>query len=203
MDQADLPPKRDVARQLLLRGSVLVHLDPRRPEVDVPEWLADQAQLVLQIGFDLPIPIPDLRVTAEGVTGTLAFGDATHHCTVPWTAVFALLGEDAQGMLWPDDVPAEIAGELSREADRLRQRPNPGPPKDADVVLLDSVRPPATPKLVDLEATPAEVHALGAEPLEPTDAVPETAPTSGEDSRPKPVPRQRKTPLPPYLRVVK
>ena len=34
------PPKKDVARALLLRGSVFVYLDPRRDDVAVPVWLA-------------------------------------------------------------------------------------------------------------------------------------------------------------------
>ena len=60
-----LPPKKEVALALLERSSVYVHLDPRQPPVVVPPWFKKQPQLVLQIGLNMPVPIPDLEVTAE------------------------------------------------------------------------------------------------------------------------------------------
>ncbi len=113
-----LPAKKDVARALLLRGSVFVHLDPRRPGVLVPARLRNQAQVVLQIGLDMPVPIPDLRVDEEGIFGTLSFKGIPFSCFVPWGAVFALVGEDTKGMVWSKEMPAEIATALIRESRR-------------------------------------------------------------------------------------
>lgn len=123
------PPKKDVARALLLRGSVFVYLDPRKRTVRVPPWLAEQPQLVLQVGLDLPVPIPDLRVDDHGVFGTLSFNRAPFTCTVPWEAVFALVGDDGMGMVWAEDMPLEIAAEVEQAAkrpDRRRLRPIEG-----------------------------------------------------------------------------
>lgn len=108
----NLIPKKDVARSLLLRGSVFVHLDPRRPGVLVPARLRNQAQAVLQIGLDMPVPIPDLRVDEEGIFGTLSFKGIPFSCFVPWAAVFALVGEDAKGMVWDADMPDPVRAEL-------------------------------------------------------------------------------------------
>jgi hypothetical protein len=58
MSDGPLPYKRDVANQLLRKGSLFIHLDPRVNDVVVPPWLRHQAQLVLQVGLDMPIPIP-------------------------------------------------------------------------------------------------------------------------------------------------
>ena len=110
------PAKEDVARTLLLRGSVFVHLDPRRPGVSVPEHLADQPQLVLQVGLDLPIPIPDLRIDGDGVFGTLSFNRSPYTCKVPWAAVFGLVGDDGMGFVWDEDLPEEIAAEIGEAA---------------------------------------------------------------------------------------
>jgi len=107
-----LPAKKDVARALLLRGSVFIHLDPRTDQVVVPERLRRQPQVVLQVGLDMPVPIPDLRVDDAGVYGTLSFKGVPFTCFVPWEGVFALVGEDAKGMVWPAEVPAEIAAEM-------------------------------------------------------------------------------------------
>ncbi|HEY8427744.1 MAG TPA: ClpXP protease specificity-enhancing factor SspB [Sandaracinaceae bacterium] len=117
-----LPPKKDVARALLLRGSVFVYLDPRRERVRVPPWLANQAQLVLQVGLDLPVPIPDLRVDDTGVYGTLSFNRSPFHCSVPWEAVYALAGDDGMGFVWQDDMPDEIAAEVEQAQRRDRDR---------------------------------------------------------------------------------
>jgi hypothetical protein len=117
------PPKKDVARALLLRGSVFVYLDPRASGVRVPPWLAEQPQLVLQVGLDLPLPIPDLRVDDTGVYGTLSFNRSPFTCTVPWSSVFGLVGDDGMGMVWPDDMPAEIAAEVEEAEARAKRGP--------------------------------------------------------------------------------
>lgn len=115
-----LPGKKDVARALLLKGSVFVHLDPRREGVSVPCEFLKQPQLVLQIGLDLPLPIPDLRVDRTGVHGTLSFQRMPFRCTVPWDAVFAVVGDDGRGMVWPTSMPKEIAVEVERESERQK-----------------------------------------------------------------------------------
>ncbi len=115
-----LPAKKDVARALLLRGSVFVHLDPRKAGVLVPTRLRLQAQVVLQVGLDMPVPIPDLRIDEEGVYGTLSFKGVPFTCFVPWGAVFALVGDDAKGMVWSTEMPTEIAAEVDREGRRRR-----------------------------------------------------------------------------------
>ena len=146
VDTPTLPSKRDVTRQLLLRGPVLLHLDPRIEGTRVPSWLEAQGHLVLEVGLDLAVPIPDLRVHDEGAEGTLVFGDISHFCEMPWRAVFAVLGADGKGMVWPEDVPPEVAKELEREA--LRLNPN-----------LDSKGATTFPERPSL-APPGEVIAL-------------------------------------------
>jgi stringent starvation protein B len=129
---SELPPKEDFARALLLRGVVFMHLDPRLEGVAVPPWLRKQPQLVLSIGLDLPIPIPDLRVDEAGVFGTLSFGGSPFACDVPWEAVFALVGDDGMGMVWPDSMPTEIAAEVGGEGSAEappRKAPRPAAPR--------------------------------------------------------------------------
>ena len=100
-----------------------MHLDPRSEEVVVPPWLRGQVQLVLQIGLDMPIPITDLRVDDHGVFGTLSFQRSPFACRVPWESIFALVGEDGKGMVWPEALPAEIAAEVQQEISQSPQGP--------------------------------------------------------------------------------
>src|SRR5579859_1055269 len=124
-----LPPKREVALALLERSSVHVHLDPRHANVIVPPVFKSQSQLVLQIGLNMPVPIPDLRLDDDGMSCTLSFNRSPFYCVVPWSSVFAMVGEDGRGMVWPDDVPAEVP--LSRQGQEQQRSPSdrtPAPP---------------------------------------------------------------------------
>ncbi|HVR18872.1 MAG TPA: ClpXP protease specificity-enhancing factor SspB [Polyangiaceae bacterium] len=116
MQPTRLPKKKDVALALLEQASVFVHLDPRTDKVFVPPWLKRQPQLVLQVGLNMAIPIPDLEVDEAGLSCTLSFNRSPHHCQIPWNAVFALVGDNGRGMVWPDDVPPEVAAEAEKQA---------------------------------------------------------------------------------------
>jgi hypothetical protein len=121
-----LPPKKEVALALLERSSVHVHLDPRAKNVFVPQMFKERAQLVLQVGLNLPVLIPDLRLDDQGMACTLSFNRAPFYCVVPWSSVFAMVGDDGRGMVWPDDVPPEIAAQAQpRPQPQLASAPEP------------------------------------------------------------------------------
>jgi stringent starvation protein B len=206
-----LPPKKEVGLALLERSSVYVHLDPRQESVVVPAWFKKQPQLVLQVGMNMPVPIPDLRFDDDGMSCTLSFNRAPFFCVVPWASVFAMVGEDGRGMVWPDDVPAEVA----------RQAQGRGP----DGALRKELPKPGVPSMRDpkADARPAKRTrkrpALAAVPDgdEPVPPMPPKATQAGRSApspvrpvvAPAPTPRivagatRKKRELPPYLRVVK
>src|SRR6185369_16006683 len=104
-----LPPKKEVALALLERSNVDVYLDPRANGVVVPPQFRKEPRLILKIGLNMPVPIPDLRLDDESMSCTLSFNRAKFFCVVPWMSVFAMVGDDGRGMVWPDDVPQELA----------------------------------------------------------------------------------------------
>jgi stringent starvation protein B len=109
-DGSVLPPKRDVAMALIqTAASVYVHLDPRALAVRVPTSLKNQPQLVLQVGMNLAVAIPDLDIGEDALSCTLSFNRRPEFCWIPWTAIFGLVGDDGRGMIWPDSVPSEVA----------------------------------------------------------------------------------------------
>jgi stringent starvation protein B len=118
----DLPPKKEVALALLQSSTVFIHLDPRVDDVQVPPWFRKQPQLVLQIGLNMPVPIPDLDLDDEQVSCTLSFNRSPFFCRIPWKAVFALIGEDRRGMVWPNDVPAEVAVQVQGQVREKQAR---------------------------------------------------------------------------------
>jgi stringent starvation protein B len=148
-----LPPKKDVALALLERSSVHVHLDPRGAGVVVPPWFKRQPQLVLQIGLNMPVPIPDLRLDEEGLACTLSFNRSPFYCVVPWLAVFAMVGDDGRGMVWPDEVPPEIA--------RQPRAPEAVPSQKADG-RIGPAPAPSTPTAVPSSKKPSRRAAAAA-----------------------------------------
>jgi stringent starvation protein B len=111
-----LPPKREVALALLQGSMVSVYLDPRGEDVHVPPWFKKQAQLMLQIGLNMPVPIPDLDVGEEALSCTLSFNRRPEYCRIPWGSIYALVGQDGRGMIWPEDVPPEVAAQAEGRA---------------------------------------------------------------------------------------
>jgi stringent starvation protein B len=224
-----LPPKKEVALALLERCSdrgIFVHLDPRQATVVVPPWFKKQPQLVLQIGLNMPVPIPDLRLDDEGLSCTLSFNRSPFFCSVPWASVFAMVGEDGRGMVWPDDVPAEVP--LSRQGQQAAQpAPSPvrvvdgakketkadaegkgeraakakRPRKRAPLAAVPSGEPAAAKKGKGPRAIRGDsAHAASPRPV----AAPAQPPKRPPASRtPAAASKGKKRELPPYLRVVK
>jgi stringent starvation protein B len=223
------PPKKEVALALLEGSSLFVHLDPRRAGVLVPKGFAGQHQLVLQVGLNMAIPIPDLKVDDIGVSCTLSFNRSPFWCRLPWSAIYALVGEDGRGMVWPDDVPQEVASQMQKQQ---QQGPQPGKaapgkksrPKLAAVESEEDIarreaneKSKPTPIRRGLEAVPPARSAPRAVPNpEPAPrsiggSEAEVLPMDNEDSPElAPVPqapaargKKVKRELPPYLRVIK
>jgi hypothetical protein len=204
-----LPPKKDVAIELLKQSSVYVFLDPRGATVMVPGWFKKQAELVLQIGLNMQVPIPDLNVDDDGLSCTLSFNRTPHFCRIPWTAVYALRDELGHVMVWPDDVPAEIAAQAPAAAKKAAEKP-----AHLRIAPAGEAAPRAKPKKAakkpsKLAAAPSEASA-GKKPRARKPA-PVPAPKARADAEAAPQaeapqsapPSKSKRDLPPYLRVVK
>lgn len=125
-----LPPKKEVALALLERSNVDVYLDPRSKGVVVPPQFRKEPRLILKIGLNMPVPIPDLRLDDESMSCTLSFSRSPFYCVVPWESVFAMVGDDGRGMVWPDDVPQELAVRVVEEKKTTPERePTPASPR--------------------------------------------------------------------------
>jgi stringent starvation protein B len=108
MDGSERLSKQEAFLSLLSEGWVSLHLDARRPGVVVPAPFSSQTHLVLQYGRSMPIPIPDLEVTAAGVSATLSFSRVSHRTYVPWSAVYVVACTSGCGVLYREDIPCEL-----------------------------------------------------------------------------------------------
>jgi hypothetical protein len=197
---ARLPPKKDVALALLEQASMYIHLDPRADSVQVPAWFKKQPQLVLQVGLNMAVPIPDLRVDEQGLSCTLSFNRSPFFCMIPWRAIFALVGEKGQAMVWAEDVPAEVAAQAqAQKAPEPRPRGHlrsvaegeTAPPPPAPAVA--AVEEPATAKKKNSKKAAGVVAAKSA-PSAVETPVPKRAAKSAPKAKPaaKPEPAAKK-----------
>lgn len=228
-----LPPKKDVALALLEQATVLVHLDPRGEQVQVPPWFKRQPQLVLQIGLNMPKPIPDLNVDEQGISCTLSFSNSPHYCYLPWNAVYALIGASGRGMVWPDDVPKEVAGQYVVTSPKEEPKPRPAlkavqdaPSPVEQAAKVDAKKKKRARKAKEAKETEKAARATRASKPKADAVTPDR--TTGKSRAPRPAPAlapavaatpgtpsrrapggqgagaaKKKRELPPYLRVVK
>lgn len=139
-----LPPKKDVSLALLERSNVDIHLDPRAKGVVVPPQFRKEPRLILKIGLNMPVAIPDLRLDDESLSCTLSFSRTPFYCVVPWPSVFAIVGEDGRGMVWPDDVPRELAVRLVDDDGGTSDASDASDASDRRAPALAAVEAPAS-----------------------------------------------------------
>ena len=210
--------KREFAIALLQESSVFVHLDPRREGVIVPGWLKRQPQLVLQVGLNMAVRIPDLDIGEQAICCTLSFNRSPFFCRVPWSAIFGLVGEDGRGRIWPEDVPLEIAAQMQQQASkeaakeaakvqrqqgRGRLQAIPSPTAAADkAAKTESAAPKGNiaPALQIASAPEPPKPAAGAEAPKSAEPRPNAAKSVSSSSPPGSAGKRE---LPSYLRVVK
>jgi stringent starvation protein B len=100
--------KKELLVALLQHSWAYLQVDGRVDGVDLPDWLRAPG-VTLQIGYDMPVPIPDLAIDDDGVTATLSFRRTPHKCRLPWRAIYAITDAEGRGVMFPDDVPADVA----------------------------------------------------------------------------------------------
>lgn len=127
--------KKERLLTALEKGMVMVHLDARRPGVNVPEALADEAHLRLNISYRFDPP--DLSVGEWGVRSTLSFSGRRFTVAIPWNALFAITSHVTREFwMFPDDLPPELLQNPQAMEGQEEVEPPP-PPAKPRAVLRD------------------------------------------------------------------
>jgi hypothetical protein len=125
------PTKRELVAALIEQGDVLIHLDPRRTDVVLPEHLRKTPTVALSLGLSTPVPIPDLDLGEDAITATLSFSRTPHRCVLPWTAIYLITSGHGRAYLWAQDAPPEALAELLALALAEREAAAAAPPAAA------------------------------------------------------------------------
>ena len=98
--------KYDFLLHLLETGDVLVCLDARLPEVDVPENQKGNSSLNLIFNLNFRRPF---TVNEDAISATLAFNGRPHECLLPFEAVWAIYDPEMKnGQVWEESVPTDM-----------------------------------------------------------------------------------------------
>lgn len=114
MKQPQIDPKKLSSKEGALLAlldthhSVFVHVDTRKPGVLVPKVLLGQPSIAFEFGYNLPVPVRDLRLEPSGISATLSFQRVPAPCFFPWHAVFLIIGDSGVGNFWEPDVPEGV-----------------------------------------------------------------------------------------------
>lgn len=114
----DATTKMNFMLEILTQGIAMVHLDPRKPGVRVPERFIDDS--VLRLNFAYGFNLPGFVVDEEGVAAVLNFNKERFSCTIPWSAVFAITSPEGlhPGRVWSASVPPELVAQWLAEKRR-------------------------------------------------------------------------------------
>ena len=108
--ESDNKNKYDILVQLLSEGDVMVCLDARHSEVDVPNTHKDNPalSLVFNLNFRRPFDVEE-----TGIFATLAFGGRPHKCVIPFEAVWAIHEPNSKkGQVWEASFPKDLKFEV-------------------------------------------------------------------------------------------
>lgn len=102
--------KKELLVRLLDLGKVMIHLDARCEDVDVPTQFKEDADLRLNLSYRFQYG--GLTVDESGVTATLSFSGFPHTCRVPIGSVYAITSHvSGESYFFPTDAPPEaLAG---------------------------------------------------------------------------------------------
>jgi hypothetical protein len=100
-------PKNQVFNIFMLHGITKVWLDPKGKDVQVPLYLTDKEALVLEFGYEMAKPIPDLTIGMFAIEATLSFNGEPFTCVIPWDCVLAITNQDGIGVYYGTNVEHE------------------------------------------------------------------------------------------------
>jgi stringent starvation protein B len=157
MDVRDRESKKTVLGELLSQGMVLVTLDARRADVEVPPHLRDDAQLRLNLSYRFGLP---MQLDDTGVNATLTFSGTPYPCRLPWSSIYLLVSHvSGRPILFPADVPPEFAnGMLNRKTAAEAAPPEPSGRPRLRVVTKSADAEPATSDEPDPRPPPRRGH---------------------------------------------
>ncbi len=112
--------KLEKFEEFMAGDHALVHLDTRKPGVQVPESISGNYALTLKMSYLFQ---GETKADENGITVYLKFSGNYSECNIPWEAVWGLSSADGVQITWPEDLPKELVLQLAKEQlSKLKQK---------------------------------------------------------------------------------
>jgi stringent starvation protein B len=125
---------------------LLVQVNARRDDVDVPEHLKNTHSLTLKLSKNFQ---GELLHDEEQITAYLLFDGNYHCCIIPWGAIWGMSSCAQESRIWNEDIPKEVLIEVAKarftEIGRKLFGKSPQTTKSPEVISE------AEPKTADLQ----------------------------------------------------
>ena len=103
--------KRDRFEQWMKGDHVLIHIDARKEEVEVPLQHQGDPSLTLKVSYYFQ---GETTHDELGIVSYLKFDGHYIKCALPWTGVWGMTSSDGETHVWPEDVPREVYLQMAR-----------------------------------------------------------------------------------------
>jgi len=97
---------------LMAGDHALIHLDTRKPGVQIPEQFAAQFALTLKLSYAFQ---GETTRDEKEIRAYLKFDGEYELCVIPWDSVWGMTSEAGEQRIWPSELPKELALELVKE----------------------------------------------------------------------------------------
>lgn len=84
---------------------VLIHLDSRKPGVQLPDHLLNNPSVTLKLSALFQ---GKTTITRDSVTSFLRFSGVYSECIVPWTAIWGMTAASGENIIWQEDLSPEL-----------------------------------------------------------------------------------------------
>lgn len=119
----NLADRQTVLEHMLAEHRVVTLVVSNTHSTGIPEGFKGDGVTRLDVGLDLPVPIRDLRIDEDGLSGGFSFGGRQYPVWVVWDALIAVYVDsrfDAQGRCYSISWPTTV---------RIGEEEEPEPPK--------------------------------------------------------------------------
>lgn len=129
--EAEKSEKKDQLERLLEKGIVMVFVDARRKNVEVPAQYRGNLQLPLNVSYTYQIP--DFKVLDDRIEVSLTFADGEFFCRLPFDALYVYTSQIAgESVVFPEDVPPELIHTMAPAPKSSDKKSRPKLPKTID-----------------------------------------------------------------------
>ncbi len=141
--------KRGRLTSLLAQGKVLIQVDTRHDEVDVPEEVSGLPMVSFRLSHRFQLDVFEIGPLA--VVASLSFDQGSHRCVFPWDAIFGMTAEaSGETAIFEESAPSEyltLIQALQEAQQELAQDPSEAEeaPEDEEPVMASEDNAPPSP----------------------------------------------------------